>query len=72
MAVPVYGPTDNQAPPPVAGTDKRRQPRLTALHAIVSDNLETFLEEGRRASSDGSGYPRFVEHEFRKYLFCSD
>jgi len=59
-------------PPPVTGTYKRRQPELTALHAIVRDNLESFLEEGRRASSDGSGYPRFVEHELRKYLLCGD
>jgi hypothetical protein len=60
------------APLPLAGAYKRRQPELTALHAIVRGNLETFLEEGRRASADGSGYPRFVEHEFRKYLACGD
>jgi len=59
-------------PPAVTGTYKRRQPELTALHAIVRDNLETFLEEGQRASSDGSGYPRFVAQEFRKYLACGD
>jgi len=59
-------------PPSFARGYKRRQPELTALHAIVRDNLETFLAEGRRASSDGSGYPRFVEQEFRKYLACGD
>ena len=35
---------------------------------MVRRNLETFLEEGRYQGE--SGYPAFVEREFRRYLDC--
>jgi len=37
---------------------------------VVQEHLETFLDEGRRRSEDGTGYPQFVEKEFRRYLDC--
>jgi hypothetical protein len=49
---------------------RRREPEKTALYAIVRDNLESFLEDGRRASPNGTGYPPFIENEFRRYLSC--
>ncbi len=38
------------------------------LYGIVRDHLETFLS--RAGETGGDGYPRFVEHEFRRYLEC--
>jgi hypothetical protein len=35
---------------------------------VVRDHLETFLS--RAGETGGDGYPRFVEHEFRRYLDC--
>ncbi len=37
---------------------------------MVRQHLETLLEEARRRSEEGVGYPRFVEHEFRRFLGC--
>ncbi|MCP4193637.1 MAG: transposase, partial [Planctomycetaceae bacterium] len=51
-----------------SGTYRRREPETTVLHQVVRENLETFLDRGR--SSDGEGYPRFIEQAFRKYLSC--
>ena len=50
------------------GTYHRRRPETTALHSIVREHLETFLEAGRSESENG--YPRFVERELRRYLDC--
>ncbi len=47
---------------------RRREPEKTALHTVVREHLETFLEEARLR--DGEGYPRFVERQFRRYLDC--
>jgi hypothetical protein len=41
----------------------------TVLYQIVQGHLETFLEATRDPES-GSGLPRFVEREFRKFLEC--
>jgi hypothetical protein len=38
------------------------------LHGVVREHLADFLEAAR--SRDGEGYPRFIEHEFRRYLAC--
>jgi hypothetical protein len=48
----------------------RREPERTVLHALVRDNLETFLAESQARSSDGTGWPSFIESEFRRYLDC--
>jgi Putative transposase/Transposase zinc-binding domain len=48
----------------------RREPERTVLHALVREHLETFLAESRARSEDGSGWPTFVEFEFRRYLDC--
>ena len=47
---------------------RRREPEKSVLHGIVREHLETVLEQA--ALPDGDGYPRFVEHEFRRYLDC--
>lgn len=49
---------------------RRRQPEKTALHAVVRGHLETLLSDARRRNDEGSGYPRFVGHKFRRYLDC--
>jgi len=38
------------------------------LYGVVQEHLETFLDQAREP--DGDGYPRFVEHEFRRVLAC--
>jgi len=53
---------------PLANTYRRREPEKTVLYGVVREHLETFLEQARR--HDEEGYPRFVEHEFRRYLDC--
>ena len=53
---------------PLAAGYRRREPEKTVLHAVVRENLETFLEAARER--DGDGYPAFVEREFRRYLDC--
>lgn len=42
----------------------------TTLHAVVREHLETLLDEGHLRSDAGTGYPRFIEHKFRRYLDC--
>jgi len=49
---------------------RRREPEKTALHRVVREHLETLLDEARRRNEDGSGYPAFVEKEFRRFLAC--
>ena len=48
----------------------RREPEKSVLYRVVLDNIETLLEEARSSSQDGSGYPKFVEKEMRRYLAC--
>jgi hypothetical protein len=36
----------------------------------VREHVETLFDEARGRSESGFGYPRFVEHEFRRYLDC--
>lgn len=47
-----------------------RQPSQSALFQLVRENLETFLEDGRRRSTHGFGYPRYVEQTFRRFITC--
>ena len=49
---------------------QRRTPETTALYAVVRDNLETFLDDGRMRNTTGTGYPHFIESEFQRYLDC--
>ena len=55
---------------PLPANYRRRESEKTALHALVRGHLETLLAQARQASADGSGYPMFVEKEFRRYLDC--
>lgn len=55
---------------PAPASYQRREPEKTALHAMVRGHLETLLAQARQASADGTGYPAFVEKEFRRYLDC--
>jgi hypothetical protein len=64
----VYEREPGAAARPRPGGYRRREPEKTALYAVVRDNLETFLQEGRDAHPDGTGYPPFIEREFRRYL----
>jgi hypothetical protein len=52
----------------LSGTYRRHEPEKTALYGVVREHLETFLDRAR--GPEGDGYPRFVEHEFRRYLDC--
>jgi len=45
---------------------QRHRPEATPLHAIVRDNLETFLASARE--DHGKPLPRYVESELREYL----
>jgi len=56
---------------PLAPRYRPRQPHKTVLHQIVREHLQTMLAEGSLRSESGRGYPRFVEHEFRRYLDCA-
>jgi hypothetical protein len=47
-----------------------REPEKTDLHAVVREHLETLLDEARRRSESGTGYPTFIEHELRRFLDC--
>lgn len=49
---------------------RRREPVKTALHQVVREHLKTLLVEARRRSEEGTGYPAFVEKEFRRYVGC--
>jgi hypothetical protein len=62
--------TPGAASRPAPRAYRRREPEKTALHAVVRGHLQTFLEEGRLRFDSGTGYPAFVENEFRRYLDC--
>ena len=47
-----------------------RHPEATALYQVVRDHLESFLEDGRRRTEHGFGYPGHLEKTFRRYLSC--
>ncbi|MBU1069157.1 transposase [Myxococcota bacterium] len=65
-----YERTPGDALRPLPATYRRREPEKTALHSLVHEHLETLLAQARQASVDNSGYPAFVEKEFRRYLDC--
>ncbi|MBU1413732.1 transposase zinc-binding domain-containing protein, partial [Myxococcota bacterium] len=65
-----YERTPGDALRPLPATYRRREPEKTALHSLVHEHMETLLAQARQASVDGSGYPAFVEKEFRRYLDC--
>jgi hypothetical protein len=52
---------------PLPSNYPRREPEKTLLHQVVRENLETLLAQ---ASQDGTGLPRYVEQELRRYLSC--
>ena len=56
-----------------AGAWRTSTPRIdprdtehSVLHAVIRDHCEPFLREVSDRS-EGSGLPRFVEHEFRDF-----
>ena len=65
-----YERTPGAAAAPLRGSYQRHEPEKTALYGVVAGHLETFLDAARQQSSTGTGCPRFVEREFRKYLSC--
>ena len=66
----VYEREPGAASRPLPRSYRRREPEKTVLHEVIRDHLESFLEDGRSSSPTGEGYPRFIEHEFRRYLSC--
>jgi len=65
-----YERTPGAAAAPLRGSYQRHEPEKTALYGVVAGHLETFLDAARQQSSTGTGCPKFVEREFRKYLSC--
>jgi hypothetical protein len=49
---------------------QRRRPEETVLYRVVHQHLEAFLEDGRRRSEHGFGYPAHIEKTFRRFLAC--
>ena len=62
-----YERTPGAASAPLPPGWRRREPK-TALYQLVQNHLETFLAEPLLRGADG--YPRFIEHELRRYLDC--
>jgi hypothetical protein len=54
----------------IAGAHRRREPEKTALWQLVARELEPLLSSLREGRPDGSGLPRYIEHELRGYLDC--
>lgn len=65
-----YERTPGAALRPAPRPYRRREPEKTALYAVVREHLETMLDEARRGSDSGDGYPVFIEREFVHYLHC--
>ena len=63
-----YERTPGAASAPLPTGYLRREPEKGALYEIVQQNLETFLAEPLLHGA--ASYPRFVEHEFRRFLDC--
>jgi transposase-like zinc-binding protein len=53
----------------VAGAYRPRDGTAGVLHGVVRDHLEEFLALATR-HGDGTGMPRFVEQELRRFLGC--
>ncbi len=66
----VFERESGSASAPLPRAYRRREPETTALYQVVRQRLETLLEEARRRSDEGSRYPKFIEHEFRRFLGC--
>lgn len=49
---------------------RRRRPETTVLHRVVREHLNSFLAQAEARSSAASGYPIYIEREFRRYLDC--
>ncbi len=47
-----------------------RRPQGTAFHRVISDHLETMLQDARDRSAHGFGLPSHVEDSFRRLLDC--
>lgn len=65
-----YERTPGAALRPAPRPYRRREPEKNALYAVVREHLETMLDEARRGSDSGDGYPVFIEREFVHYLHC--
>ena len=66
----VFERTPGEAARPLPSRWRRREPERTALHAVVRGHLAELLDDARRRSDSGTGYPAFVGHEFSRYLDC--
>ena len=66
----VFERTPGEAARPLPSRWRRREPERTALHAVVRGHLADLLDDARRRSDSGTGYPAFVGHEFHRYLDC--
>ena len=66
----VFERTPGEAARPLPSLWRRREPERTALHAVVRGHLADLLDDARRRSDSGTGYPAFVGHEFHRYLDC--
>jgi len=55
---------------PAPAQYRRREPEKTPLHQVVRENLESLLADARQRNDSGSGYPAFVEKEFRHFVNC--
>ena len=53
-----------------AGSYQRRRPETTVLYRVVREHLNTFLSQAEARSSTASGFPAFIEREYRRYLDC--
>ncbi len=65
-----YERTPGAASLPAPRPYRRCEPEKTAMYALVREHLETLLDEARRSSDSGDGYPAFIERKFRLFLHC--
>ena len=54
---------------PPSNVYEPRDPTSSPLYQIVRDHFETFRAHAA-SLRDGDGLPRFVEQEFRDFLWC--
>jgi len=69
-AAAIYERYPHAASRPLSPQYRRREPDKTALYTIVNENIHSCLQQARKKSDHGYGYPRFVEREFENFLRC--
>lgn len=55
---------------PLSRSYRPRRPQATAFYRVITDHLETMLQQARERSPHGFGLPRYVERSFRRFLDC--